>query len=275
MNVQIKRSPWLIGLALCGCLALGSPASSAAQPTSHDEEARMHFRLGTAYYDSGRFDDAADEFQKAYELSGRPQLLYNLFLAHRDGGEIEQAADALRRFLADAPEVQEREMLEARLEALEKILAERAPAQPTVAAPAGDRAPHAAAAEAPIAKLPTAPEAPRLRWLPWTLLGSGAALVAAGVSVGVLGVRDEQRLEDDCPTPSRCTLSDREVEDLKDRGTLKTTLGDALWITGAVTASVGLAFVFWQPWERRHEDEAHLDLACGPTSCAARVTGRF
>src|SRR4051794_6738550 len=68
-----------------------APAATPASAPS-DDEARVHFRLGTAYYDSGRFAQAAEEFKQAHELSQRPQLLYNLFLAYRDAGDLVHAA---------------------------------------------------------------------------------------------------------------------------------------------------------------------------------------
>ena len=57
---------------------------ATGQPPSDDEAARRHFRLGQAYYQNGQFPEAAAEFEQAYQLSGRPQLLYNIYLAHRD-----------------------------------------------------------------------------------------------------------------------------------------------------------------------------------------------
>ena len=48
-----------------------------------DMEARQHFMIGKTLYDAGRFQQAAEEFDSAYQLSKRPQLLYNVYVAHR------------------------------------------------------------------------------------------------------------------------------------------------------------------------------------------------
>ena len=41
-----------------------------------DEAAKAHFRLGQTLYDAGRFKAAAEEWEKAYQLSGRDELLH-------------------------------------------------------------------------------------------------------------------------------------------------------------------------------------------------------
>src|SRR4051794_4468626 len=76
--------------------ALGASSIALAQPSNADEQARTHFRLGNVHYEAGEFVEAAAEFQAAYELSHRPQLLYNIFVAHRDAGNLPQAISALR-----------------------------------------------------------------------------------------------------------------------------------------------------------------------------------
>lgn len=274
---SVVALPWMLALLCLVGSASFLPSQAAAD--AKDEEARMHFRVATAYYESGRFAEAAREFKLAHELSKRPQLLYNLFLASRDAGDIPTAAASLRQYLAEAPEVKDREVLEARLVALERIAA--TPAEQPIEEQEPEPEPVAAQeAEAPTEEQPAASTAPeeasgtRLNWLPWTLMGSGVALVAGGVTVGYLGVQDEKKLENDCPTPAQCTLSDSEVEQLKSDGKFKTTLGDALWIPGAVTAAVGLTLLIWKPWNKS-DATPRVDVACSSKSCGALVTGRF
>jgi tetratricopeptide (TPR) repeat protein len=268
---------------------------SLAKADAKDEEARMHFRVATAYYDSGRFADAAREFKLAHDLSQRPQLLYNLFLASRDAGDIDTAAASLRQYLAEVPDVKDREVLEARLAALEKILATRnareEERQRERELPVEEQEPETPASEEeqepePVVQTvpaqPTAAEQPeRLRWLPWTLMGTGIALVASGATVGYFGMQDEQALKDEdaCGMRPGCVpLTKAEYQDLKSEGKFKVVLADALWIPGAVTAAVGLTFLFWKPWENSEDGGATtptVDIACSSKSCGALVTGRF
>src|SRR5262245_52034956 len=85
-----------------------------------DEEARKHFQIGKLLLDSGRFQEATTEFESAYRLSGRPQLLYNLYIAHRDAGNTDKAVEALRGYLEKVPDAPDRINLEARLASLEE-----------------------------------------------------------------------------------------------------------------------------------------------------------
>lgn len=277
-GLRAARRAYIVAfVAFAATLALSADAAHA-DTSKNDEEARVHFRLGTAYYDSGRFAQAAQEFKQAYELSKRPELLYNLFLAYRDAGEVANAAAALRQYLSDAPNVEERGKLEARLEALEKLL-ENQPAQPaTSSEPEPAPTQQASTEPAPAAQPPAAPAEPppaRLTWLPWTLIGAGGALVVGGVVSGALAAKDQNTLEQDCPPGGTCSLSAREVEDLKSSGSTKAVVADALWIPGAVVAAVGVTFLFWQPWNKHAEAGAPLSVSCGRTGCGASFTTRF
>lgn len=66
--------PRLIGL----CLLLSTLAHAQQRPSSADEEARTLFAQGRAAYDAGRWSEAVAAFRRAYLLSGRPALLYNV-----------------------------------------------------------------------------------------------------------------------------------------------------------------------------------------------------
>jgi hypothetical protein len=98
-----------------------SSEDSASQDGDTENEARKHFRLGRAYYDSGEFVQAAEQFQKAYDISGRSELLYNLYLAWNDAGRINEAIDALERYLDEVPNASNRDRLEARLRNLRRL----------------------------------------------------------------------------------------------------------------------------------------------------------
>jgi Tfp pilus assembly protein PilF len=60
---------------------LWSAASASAQ-SSDDERARGHFLAGSSYFDQGRYDQAAEQFETAYSLSPRSQLLLNAAAAY-------------------------------------------------------------------------------------------------------------------------------------------------------------------------------------------------
>jgi tetratricopeptide (TPR) repeat protein len=92
----------VLGLAL----ALAGGLGRADEPHALDEDvaiAKAHFNTGQAYYEHGRFVDAAREFEEAYRLSGKPALLYNMGKSYDGASDFARALDAYRRFLDAAP----------------------------------------------------------------------------------------------------------------------------------------------------------------------------
>jgi tetratricopeptide (TPR) repeat protein len=90
-----------LGRALIGSFAIALCASNiaAAQELSpRDEQARAHFEAGVSYLDDGDYDLAVREFTRAYELSHRAGLLYNLYVAHERSSHLAEAIDYLSRY---------------------------------------------------------------------------------------------------------------------------------------------------------------------------------
>jgi tetratricopeptide (TPR) repeat protein len=94
-----------------------------AEAQERDEDARQIFQAAQLLYEDGEFEQAGRMFERAYELSQRTSLLYNAYLAYRDGQMQADAARVLRQYL-DQPDAQDRERLTPRLAALERANAE-------------------------------------------------------------------------------------------------------------------------------------------------------
>lgn len=250
-----------------------------------DERARAHFQAGTSLYDSGRFPEAAEEWEQAYALSGRAALLYNIYVAHRDASHLPQAIDALTRYLAtDDPATKERLNLEARLRAMQAAQAaaeqDRKAGEASVAAPAP--APAEAQAE-PAAPPPSAAsdeaDASGVPIVPLALVITSGALLAASVVTGLLTSGKVSDLEDRCPN-DRCPAG----FDLAGERSAARTLAlvtDVLWIGGVVAGGVGA--VLWltasdETGEARAGGfRAGLtpSFACVPGACAGALRGSF
>lgn len=128
---------WMFSsLALVGALSLPTIAHSQ-EPVSdaHDEEARAVFAAGETAFGDARYEDALGYFQRAYELSDRPVLLYNVGVAADRLRRDEVALDAFERFLSLVAEHPRRRDVEARVIVLRAAIAERAspPAEDTTA----------------------------------------------------------------------------------------------------------------------------------------------
>ena len=79
--------------------ALLTTAAASAQERPSTAEARVHFDRAVALFESGDARGALAEFQRAYDLSGRASVLYNIGATQQALHDYPRAIDALRRFL--------------------------------------------------------------------------------------------------------------------------------------------------------------------------------
>ncbi len=247
--------------------AQGSPASSAG---------RAHFENGARAYDIGDYDLAVREFRAAYEASGHPDLLYNIYASAERLGAFVEARDALAAFLREAQiEPDRRVALEQRLARLEARIdqgetgpaaepeSEREPGPTTQ--PAQPLAPAAAAAT-------TAPSSSARRVSPASialLSASGAFLVGFGVFAALSNAED-RRLDDRCGTA--CTND--EVVRLR----VFNALADVGWIGAAAAGAVGLTLLFVQRPDRDDapsEPSVALAPLVSPRGAGLALEGRF
>jgi tetratricopeptide (TPR) repeat protein len=109
-------------------LALAVPA--AAQDRAAVAQARRHFVAGEAAFKRGDFDAAIREYEAAYALVPRPELLFNIGSAYRRRGETGSLADKraalehYRRYLELAPDGKGAPDARRRIEALNAAIAE-------------------------------------------------------------------------------------------------------------------------------------------------------
>lgn len=80
-------------------VVLALATASAPLRAQEDDEARACFERGVALYESGRFEPAAVEFERAYELRPSFKILYNLALAETELGHHAAAFAAYTRYL--------------------------------------------------------------------------------------------------------------------------------------------------------------------------------
>jgi len=103
---------------------LGVRAQAPAQGVDQTdlELAKAHYRTGELYYERGRFPDAAREFEEAYRLSHRSDLLYNMGKAYDGVGDYAKALVAYRRWLAEVPHGSDRPQVESRVQAMQSLV---------------------------------------------------------------------------------------------------------------------------------------------------------
>jgi len=281
---------FLIRLTLCWIvLNINDPV--AAQD-ANEGRARAAFRLGQAHYENGNFVEAAKQFEKAYELSKRPQLLYNIYLAYRDAIQPEAAARALRQYLEKAPDIENRFQLEARLRVLEKNLdkpsqkqeqesavqpepaVEPEEEQPSEQKPAPEETQPSVQEESPVEDMAEDKESGEFPLVPVILMGSGGAMVLGSVITGIMTTSAQSDLEDKCPDKQCQPGSD--WESTKNSGQTLAIVTDVLLFGGIAVAGVGLVLLLLDGDEADPSGgDTTVALGCVPGLCGGSVELSF
>ncbi len=139
-----------------------------------DAEARALFEAGSVAFEAGDFERALEHFSRAYELSQRPRLLYNVGLAADRLRHDQQALDAFERYLDAEPNSPHRDTVEPRIHALREAIAahEREEQQAAAARLALEQRVDEAEHQSVFS-----------RWWFWTIVGVVAVAAAATVIV--------------------------------------------------------------------------------------------
>lgn len=119
----LSRASALRGLFVV-VASLVSVSHAEAQGTdANDALARERYQAAVVAFDAGSYEAALDLFRGAYELSPRPQLLYNIgTTADRLRRNVE-AVEAFEAYLAQAPTASNAESVRRRIEVLREELA--------------------------------------------------------------------------------------------------------------------------------------------------------
>ncbi len=184
----------MLALAVVAVVAQSASAQDARGGREAAEaEARNVFEAGEVAFTAGRYADALAYFQRAYTLSQRPALLFNIALCQDRLREDDAAVEAYERYLTAVPRAPNREEVDSRLDALRAARARRAQAAVSpanVARAANDEAPRDTTRSAAPAVPGGAPATPSdaspavyETWWFWTIVG--AVVVGGAVGAGV------------------------------------------------------------------------------------------
>jgi tetratricopeptide (TPR) repeat protein len=110
----------LFAFALLAALAAGRPAHADATA-----QAREHYHLGTKLFDLRRYQEAAREYEAAYEAREDPALLFNIAQAYRLAGDYAAAVASFRSYLRRLPRAANRPEVEARIREMQDVLVQQ------------------------------------------------------------------------------------------------------------------------------------------------------
>ncbi len=256
---------------MAACVALLAVAAPARGQSGADELGRRHFESGVAYLQESDYENALRAFEKAYELSGRAEILLNVATVHERLGQLREAVDSLNQYLKAAPEGEHAETVKIRIANLEKRIAEqdsaiKEPRPPLPPPPRPESRPEAPA-EAPAARPPPA----RDRTLPYVALGLGGLAAGGAALTGILAKGEYDDAKDNCSP--RCT--DEDVSSGKSLALVSTVLtGVAI-----VGVSVGAVLLLTEPKSQEAPLNARrgprVDVALGPAGAAAWAAWKF
>jgi tetratricopeptide (TPR) repeat protein len=241
-----------------------APAARAAELTPQQKlEMKQLYERATRAYDVGKYNEAIEEYQKAYEIGGDPPMLYNIAQAYRLNDQPNEALRFYRRYLQRAPGARNREDVERKIAELEKTVEERrkatAAAPPPVTAPGAATPPVTAAAPAPAAgapaPVPAAPppatgstpgtETPAVpadegpstarKIVSWSLLGVGVLCGGGAVVAGLIA----RGKSNDVTNMSAASPSIPFNPDIEHSGKIANQLAIGLGIAGGALAVTG------------------------------------
>jgi tetratricopeptide (TPR) repeat protein len=161
---------WLVLIIV---LFVGAPRAQADDASMR--AAKRHFDRGEKLFALGKFDEALDHYQKAYDAKPLAAFLFNIGQCHRNLNDYDAAIFSFKKYLKLEPDASNREKVEELIEELEQKKAEVESKKLGLVKPprgTGDEVPPVVdGGGKPIYK----------KWWFWT----GLAVVAGGVGVGV------------------------------------------------------------------------------------------
>jgi tetratricopeptide (TPR) repeat protein len=154
-------------------VSLLSAIARAESPA--EKEARERYSVAQKAFDEARYQDAAAEFERSYQLSHYPAILHKIALCYDQLAQSAKAIDYYQRYLdAEDRENPRRAGIEARIATLKEQIKPAPPAEPQ-------------SQPQPLAPPPPPPRKTPLykKWWLWTVVGVAAAGLAVGLGVGL------------------------------------------------------------------------------------------
>jgi len=243
----------------CLVSTAGVHAQSSQSREARIAAAKKAFAAGTRAYTNGEFETALASFQRAYKLTGSPDLLYNIATVSDRMRRDEDALEAYEGYLEARPKSADREHVAGRIDVLRAAIEARKRAELDAEIEARKAAIDAAArvkAERPLTEYVGPGPGP------WITIGTGSAAVVTGAILVGLGQRDQKNIES-APAGSSYSM----VQEMADRGPRRTKAGVALMSVGAAGVIGGM---IWQ-LTGGHE-EALPEVSIGPTGISVKGT---
>jgi hypothetical protein len=240
----------------------GGTAPRAAAPAPESAPLAVDlFREAEARYTAGDVAGALDSMQRSYDLSGRPELLYNLGELRRELHQCTAASNAYGEYLARTPqgryrEEAERARAELRAECPEAGVAVH---PPLVAALPGERAP---------APAPAQPYWTAARVAGWSSVGAAGVTGTGALYFALRGQFEVGRFEGRVGargSEGNAGAYTPDEQAIYEEGTRANTWTGVLGLSTVALAATGVALVVLNPGGRE-APAGTVTLRVGPTT---------
>lgn len=239
----------LLPLLVIGCSLALAPAAFALPSApgkkvsrKDDARARKLFVKGDRAYADGRYEDAAKAFEKAYELSGRSSLLFNLGNAYERLHRYQDAAEALDRYLPDA-KPKEQYAIEKRIQDLKHRAKEQQKQKQQEAQAQKEKEQQQAAPPEKKPKPPPPGAGGSTPTTGWVLLGTGGAALVVGGVFGALALSARHDENASCKTVGGSRYCTTDASSAISRDKDYSLIADIGFGVGVVAAGVGAYLV--------------------------------
>lgn len=176
-RARSRRPRWLwLAMAALLVTAVAPGARVAHAEDAATKKAKEHFFKGEKLFALGRFEEARDEYEAAFEAKPLPEFLYNIGQCHRNLGDFESAIFSFRKYIKLKPDADNRAAVEELIDELQDEIdaAEREAKRKRDAEITGTKPPERDTASRPIYK----------KWWFWTgVVVAGAAATTATILV--------------------------------------------------------------------------------------------
>jgi len=256
MRFLLVLAVLFFGIAFVG----GADAQGIQADEARLAEAKDAFDDGSRAYADGEFDSALASFRRAYELTGSPDLLYNIATVSDRMRRDEEALEAYQGYLDARPKSTDREHVEGRIEVLRAAIEAQKREELDAEIEARRAAIEAEArvkAERPLTQhVGPGPG-------PWITIGVGGAAIVSGAVLLGLGQRDEKSVENAAPGSSYSS-----VQGMAEQGPRRSKAGIALLAVGGAGVLGG---VIWQLTGGHEETMPEVSIGLNGIT----VKGRF
>jgi hypothetical protein len=200
-SIVMTRRPWVLALVFSMMLlAFGTKEVRAQLTPQQKQEIHVHYQQATRAYDLGKYQEAVEQYQKVYEIDGDPVMLYNIAQAYRLNDQPQESIHFYRRYLQRSPEARNKEDVERKITAMEKLIEERRKAAAQVAPPPPKTevkpvavpppAPPPPVVALPVVVAPPPPPPPQEAStarlvVGWSMVGVGVASIAVAIVEGI------------------------------------------------------------------------------------------